>query len=381
MAENSYNPPILYKLTSNEQIQEWQISVSNNIIKREYGLQNGKKQVNNEVIKVGKNIGRSNETTPEQQAKCEAEAEWNKKLAKDYFLDVEHARVQQHRLAKEGGYLPMLAQEYKKHAGKYLKFPCYVQPKLDGIRCIATKYDGQVDLWFRSGKAIRTLPHINEQLVEIMHDGEIFDGELYTHGEDFNDITGAIRSGKCLDDNIVKNIQYWIYDAPIIYIYDEKTPFTTRFKELLTRYFSYNLNNIQFTDTLIVNNHDEAMEFYGKFIYQGFEGIMFRNFNMPYEQRRSYNLLKYKEFIEDEFPIVDYVEGNGNLVGHVGSFVCSTKSGALFNAKLKGSTKYLKELFENPEQFKGKSLTVKYFELSKDGIPRFPTGKCVRFDK
>jgi len=377
----NYTPPKLFKLTTKGQIQEWQISVEDNVIIREYGLQLGKKQINTEEIKVGKNIGRSNETTSKQQAVSEAQSDWEKKLAKDYFLNEEHAKAQKHRLAKEGGYLPMLAQEHSKHAERHLHYPCYVQPKLDGIRCIATKFDGVVNLWFRSGKRILTLPLINEQLTPLMNNGEIFDGELYIHGEEFNEFTGAIRANKTMKEQITDRIQYWIYDSPIIHIHKEAVPFSTRFGQLVMRFSDKELFNIKLTETRFVDSEQEALEYYEKYVGQGYEGMMFRNANMPYEQKRSYSLLKYKVFDDAEFKIVDYVEGKGTLVGHVGAFVLINEDGNLFNAKMKGKTAYLKELFENPEQFKGENLTVKYFGRSKDNIPRFPVGLSVRFDK
>jgi DNA ligase-1 len=157
----------------------------------------------------------------------------------------------------------------------------------------------------------------------------------------------------------------------------------------------------------LVKTFEVAMKFYKKLINKGYEGIMFRNYDMPYEQKRSHSLLKYKEFIDDEFIIIGAEEGKGHLAGHVGAFVCKIEDGKVLkdlggkefiykldkdprtekqgkgtvSAKLDGKTKYLKHLFENPEEYMGKPLTIKYQNLSKDGIPRFPVGKSIRFDK
>ena len=375
--------PTLYKLTSKGAVQVWNVSVDGNVITRTYGLLEGKQQSTNEVIKVGKNLGKVNATTPEQQAVAEAQAEWEHKLAKDYFIDLESAKGQVDRLAKEGGYLPMLAQEYRKHGARHLRFPCMVQPKLDGLRCVSTKIDGKVAMWFRSGKLITTLPNINLQLNRIMLNGDILDGELYIHGEDFNSFTGAIRASVGLNEQTTDRIQYWIYDCPRIGQWNETHQFAGRFGALVDRIgvCTESIPNLKLVETQMVSSFDESMRWYEQWISDGFEGMMFRNYLMPYEQKRSYNLLKYKDFDEDEFPIVDYVEGRGHLAGHVGAFVCATPAGNLFNAKMKGNTEYLKELFEHPEQFEGKSLTVKYFRMSKDLIPRFPVAKAIRFDK
>ena len=125
---------------------------------------------------------------------------------------------------------------------------------------------------------------------------------------------------------------------------------------------------------------------------------MFRNIDMPYEQKRSYSLLKYKEFVEDEFIITGAEEGKGSLAGHVGAFVCKIEPNRLLKdiggktftfgteegvikAKLMGKREYLKHLYENPEEYLNKPLTIKYQNLSQDGIPRFPVAKAIRFDK
>lgn len=380
-----YVPPKLYKLTSKQQIQEWQITVIDNVITTEFGLKHGSKQIANKVIKEGKNIGRSNETTANEQAIMEAKSDWEKKLAKDYFMSEASALEQKHRIAKEGGYLPMLAQDHKKHGKLHLKYPCIVQPKLDGIRCIATKFDGMVDLWFRSGKRILTLPGINEQLNSVMLDGEIFDGELYIHDEEFNEFTGAIRANRNLNEQITDRIQYWLYDCPRIHSYNEDTPFITRFAELAERITTAKepLYNIRLTDTEYVDSEAEALEFYDKWVADSYEGMMFRNMTMKYEQKRSYDLLKYKVFDEEEFRIIDYVIDTrgtfGNMIDY--KFVITTKDGIIVSPRVAGSQRVLAEMFADPESLIGQYATVKFFGYTPEGSLRFPVGKTVRFDK
>ena len=384
--------PKLFKLTSTEKIQVWEISTEGNKLIVIQGQLEGKKQRYEEVIKTGKNIGRSNETTSSQQAEANAKAKWEKKHNKDYHLSIEDCKKKK-KIANKGGYLPMLAQSYNKHADRHLKYSCYVQPKLDGLRCIATKTKNKVKLWFRSGKEITTMSHIAKDLHKIMKEGDIFDGELYAHKEDFNTFTGAIRANKNLNSEITEKIKYHIYDYPRIEGLIEKNGF----KERLAVYSSLNVNNkyLQTVETVLVENFEQAMELYKRFIEEGYEGIMFRNIDMPYEQKRSYNLLKYKEFIDDEFIIIEIEEGKGILAGHVGAFICriepnrvlndiggkevtfGTKEG-LIRAKMKGKTEHLKYLYEHKKECIGKPLTIKYQNLSKDGVPRFPVGKEIR---
>ena len=385
--------PKLYKLTSTKKIQEWEISTKDNVIITIQGQLDGKKQRYEETISEGKNIGKKNETNPQQQAEAEAQSKWGKKHNKDYHLTIKECDVST-KIAGTGGYLPMLAQSYKKHAERHLEYPCYLQPKLDGIRCIATKDKSGVQLWFRSGKEITTMGHIVDCLDLIMKENDIFDGELYVHNEDFNNFTGAIRADKNLDKKIVEKIQYHIYDFPRINGLMEETSYKKRCKEFkkLKIYLP-----LVVVDTVGVSNFEEALKYYKYCIEQNYEGIIFRNTEMLYEQKRSYSLLKYKEFIDDEFIITDVEEGKGILAGHVGSFICRIESNrilkdvggsfkfenkeGIIKAKMEGKHELLKHLFENPKEYIGKSLTIKYQNLSKDGIPRFPVGKTIRFDK
>ena len=375
--------PKLFKLTSTGKIQEWEIWAEENIIHKRHGQQDGKKQHTTDVISEGKNIGRSNETTPEGQAIFEANALWNKKREKDYRESIKD--LTKEKTSSFGGFLPMLAHEYNKHKDKMI-FPCYVQPKLDGIRCISKCENGKVTLWFRSGKQITTMNHIVKELENIMKDGDLLDGELYIHNADFNKIGGSIRRDKNMKIEEAEKIEYHIYDFPRIRGLIEKNTFKERFENIIISAFTTadeHIKCLKMVRTHEVDNFEQAMKIYKIFVKDKYEGIMFRNINSPYEQKRSYNLLKYKEFNEEEFKIVGFEEGRGLLAGSVGAFICELNNGETFKAKLKGKnvTKLLKEYFKNPDIFMGKYLTVKYQGLSKDNVPRFPVGKIIRFDK
>jgi len=371
----------LYKLTSAGKIQQWDISVKSNIITRGYGQVGGKIITKTEVVKVGKNIGRSNETTPEQQALKEAEADWKKKYDKDYVLDIEEAIKQTEKIAKTGGYLPMLAQDFKKHAGRHLKYPCYLQPKLDGLRCISTKNGGVVDMWFRSGKRILTLPNLNIELAKIMEDGEIFDGELYIHNEEFNEFTGAIRANKTINEEITSRIEYHVYDVPRIDVFKEDTSFSTRFFTLLDRveHLNIEVHNVTIVETQRVDDFKEAEVFYDKWIGDNYEGMMFRNLHMEYEQKRSYSLLKYKDMQDEEFIVTDVIiEDKFKLKQYM--VVCDTGE-KLVTAKMKGSQEILAKLFADPDAIIGQMATIQFFGKTPEGSLRFPIGKTIRFDK
>lgn len=372
--------PKLYKLTSTGKIQEWEIWVEGNIIHKRHGQQDGKKQHTTDTIIEGKSIGRSNETTPEQQAELEAQALWTKKREKDYRESIKDLNKEV-KTSSFGGFLPMLAHKYNEHKDKLI-FPCYCQPKLDGIRCTAR--NNIVTLWFRSGKQIKTMPHIEKALNKVMKDKEIWDGELYIHNADFNKLGGSIRRDVNMDINQAQKVEYHIYDFPRIWVGDnllvERDSYKYRLNEFNKRKLNHPLIKVE---TTIIYDKNEMKQKFSEYIEQGYEGSILRNMDAPYEQKRSYNLLKYKEFDETEYKIVGYEEGRGLLTGAVGSFICELPNEEQFKAKLKGKdvTELLKKYFENPKLFMGKYLTVQYQGMSKDNVPRFPVGKIIRFDK
>lgn len=105
---------------------------------------------------------------------------------------------------------------------------------------------------------------------------------------------------------------------------------------------------------------------------------MYRNPTMPYEHKRSSGLLKVKDFKDEEFKIVDVEEGSGKLMGRVGAFYCELKDGRTFKAKPMGTLEHVKDLWKNRKSCLGKMATVKYQNLTPDGVPRFPVLKCIR---
>jgi len=137
------------------------------------------------------------------------------------------------------------------------------------------------------------------------------------------------------------------------------------------------LEHLHKVKTLEVNNADELKSIFHRFLAEGYEGAMYRNPHMPYEDKRSAGLLKVKIMQDAEFKIIGVSEGKGKLEGHAGAFVCQIEDKA-FRAKLKGNTEDLIEYFENFEKYKGKLLTVQYQGLTPDKIPRFPVGLRIR---
>jgi DNA ligase-1 len=120
-----------------------------------------------------------------------------------------------------------------------------------------------------------------------------------------------------------------------------------------------------------VDNENDLTAYYEDYVTQGYEGQMLRVLDSLYESKRSKFLLKHKSFIDEEYTILDIVEGIGNKTGMVGSFVFQNKNGKRFNASPKFSHDICKEMWNNRNELIGKDATVKYFNLTPDGVPRF----------
>ena len=232
--------PTLYKRNSNGSLNQWTITVANTTITTTYGQVGGAMQTTSDTITEGKNIGRSNETTPQQQAQLEATAQHEKKRKSGYVADLATAQRGGTDDIIEGGVLPMLAKVYEDRADK-VPFPVAVQSKLDGHRCIAVieasgAFGVSVSLWSRTRKPIKSMPHIVAELrsifAERLRTGEITDGmyvtdgELYVHShrDRFEQLTSLIRPDEPRPGHEV--VEYHVYDIV------SQQPFLDRFRAL-----------------------------------------------------------------------------------------------------------------------------------------------------
>jgi DNA ligase-1 len=311
----------------------------------------------------GKNTGKLNETTDKEQAMKEAVAKRTKKLESGYFEDIKHINKTQY-------FEPMLASKWEDSKDK-ITYPIFSQPKLDGIRCIVTK-DG---MFSRNGKAIISAPHIRESLNEVfeVYPELILDGELYADkfANDFNKIVSLVKKTKPTDADLKeskKNIQYWIYDLP-----DNGIQFgdrCDRLHDLFENYNAFNKHCVEVETTLCMSEED-VMDLYEEYVEQGFEGQMLR-LNKAYENKRSKSLMKHKSFVDEEYTILDIVEGEGNRTGTAGYMVFETENGDRFKSNVKGTWEETAEMLKNKKKLIGKDATIKYFNLTPAGIPRFP---------
>lgn len=378
--------PKLYKKTSTGAIQEWEVCVDDSgcapVIVIRYGQLGGKIQTSTETIAEGKNIGRSNETSPMEQACLQAKSDWEKQLKKGYVDNIEDAEDGKIDEIIKGGIAPMLAHKFSEQGHK-IKYPALAQPKLDGHRCLAVYKDGKFSLWSRSRKPITSMPHIIKALEEsgCCHS---LDGELYNHDyhNNFEQLSSYIRVEEPQEGCEI--VQYHIYDAP-----ENMGPNKNRneylqldVKEKVKKY-----PQLHIVETIKVNDEDELMDAFDHFIAQGYEGCMVRNMNGLYVNKRSYDLQKVKEFDDDEFMILGVKVGTKGSMAGKAVFICDLSdqhSGNpeddTFDCKMKGDMDELKKYADDPSLVIGKILTVQFQGYTKYGKPRFPVGLRFRED-
>lgn len=354
----------LYKRAVNGKINEWTIEVDGHCYRTISGYTDGQKTTTEWTCCEGKNVGRSNETTAEEQAMKEAEAEWKKRTEKGYFAKIKD-------IDKSTIFKPMLANKWEDRMDK-ITYPVYSQPKLDGIRCIV-RSDG---MWTRTGKPIISAPHIFEALKPMLEKNPdlIFDGELYTdkYANDFNAIVSLVKKTKPTAQDLkdsAKVIEYHIYDLP-----SHDDAFLER-NRMLTGIQLPKCCKLVRTDFCQTENHVNAL--YEMYVEEGYEGQMIR-LNEKYENKRSNSLLKHKSFIDEEYEIVGVEEGGGNLTGMVGALIFESKQGDTFTASVNGGWDFLKELWKDRKSLVGKEATIKYFNITPDGKPRFPKVTAIR---
>lgn len=272
---------------------------------------------------------------------------------------------------------PMLAHKVN---DKKIDFnePVFIQPKLDGVRCIFTK-DGA---YSRTGKQFHNVRYIELRLAPFFDKNPdvILDGELYNHDlrDDFEQIISLVRKQKPTDEdrlNSADMIQYHVYDYIVPFI-----GYEARLKWLLSNKDHLWSNVVLPVETHRVYKYEEAANMhYDGFLKQGYEGSILR-LNGAYEQKRSYNLQKFKDFSDDEATIVGYEAGKGKRTGTLGKFFMMDDNGIEFGCPPGKGYNYtdLANILNNVHDYVGKRATFTYFERTKAGNYRHPQFKCIR---
>jgi ATP-dependent DNA ligase len=362
------NADRLYKIDTNGNVRVWWMEYDNEKYRTHSGIEGGKIVVSGWQYPEAKNVGRANATTVEEQVKAEVDAEYTKKQNQGkYWASL--------TMAKSGDTLfheCMLADKYD--AKKHNKFPYYSQPKLDGVRCLISK-DGMQS---RNGKPIVSAPHIREILEPFFqaHPDAILDGELYNHElkSDFEKLISLVRKSKPTADDLAESaekIQYHVYDLvdglPNMHLqtFMDRLGFINQF-DYRSRYYP----TVQVVKTTNIQDEHDIEMMLGEYLESGYEGQMLRVPTSIYEGKRSKNLIKHKEFEDDEFEIVSMEEGKGNWADAVKRIEIRLKDGTTQFAGVRGSFDTLHDLLYNDNGYT--SVTVRYQNKTDDGKLRFP---------
>lgn len=378
----------LYKRTKTGAIQYWKVEVvpNNNEVDiiKESGKLNGTPVRHVDTITSGKNVGKANETTPFEQANLQAASDWRKKKDDGYKSlddlqvtafegDLESTLdrvLPKFNTDASGNIKPMLAKSVN---WKKVKYPCLVQPKLDGIRCLmkVTKFPAKISFISRKGKEFTTLGHIEETIKNFLYyspsDDFILDGEIYSDELSFQNMCKALK--KLSPGSAMLKLR--VYDM----VLDE--PQEDRLNALSELVSAINSPEIEMVSTDLAMSTKEVTRLHNKFVQEnGYEGAIIRTIGGKYEQGfRSSHLLKVKVFDEDEFKWVGWefgARGNRDLLA-----ICKTKTGQIFKPTMFGTIAEKEELYAKTPT-KGAKMIVKYFGFTDDGIPRHPNGKGFR---
>jgi DNA ligase-1 len=403
--------PTIYGVEKNGKTKVWMARIYRDQLNGfataeiEYGQLDGKKQVTSREYTEGKNLGKKNETTPLQQCLLETRRKWQDKMEKEGYSLVQpvlesesesNIGVTNAHIVTNANIVtivnntikvfPMLAHTYEPLSSKNKKndivFPCYVQPKLDGVRCVCymnmSNNDGKVMAQSRTGAYFESVEHICAELRPILlqNPGLILDGELYTTELPFEELAGLIKRKKASDANAnvtTQCIKYHIYDVVV-----DGVPYSERHDRIVQVVDGTKCPHLEVVHTQLIHTVNEFKHAFGEYVAAGYEGIMLRNVDGMYRQNyRSHDLQKYKEFVEAEYPIVGFKEADGRDKGTV-VWVCATDECRPFSVRPRGTQEQRRQWFQNGPQHVGKLLTVIYQELSELNVPRFPVGKAIR---
>ena len=281
---------------------------------------------------------------------------------------------------------PMLAHKFDNKRVDWSK-PVFIQPKLDGVRCVFTK-DGAFS---RTGKKFMNLQHLFTPKMFSMFKQNpwlVLDGELYNHDlrDDFEKIISLVRKQKPTDDDrkeARKLIQYHVYDYAFCNPNENKVDLIEsdmnrygKRHDQLTRSNMYG-KHIRYVPARGVHTLDKAKEIHNSFLEQGYEGSILR-LDGAYKNGRSYDLMKFKDFSDTEATIVSWVEGKGKRRGTIGKFIAVDSDGIKFGMPVMDKFVYLKKNFKAMQDWVGKTATYTYFERTKAGSYRHPLFKAIR---
>jgi DNA ligase-1 len=282
---------------------------------------------------------------------------------------------------------PMLAYKVDKKPVDWSE-NVFIQPKLDGVRCVIYLDEQEnIRCFSRTGKEFHNLQHIKDSLHDFFkmetefsaNTDVVLDGELYNHDlrDNFDKIISLVRKQKPTEQDKAEAkelIQFHCYDY-IETVMNQ--PYGYRMNQLVTSdMYSY---CVKYVPTNLALRMDDARVYHSRNLADGYEGSILR-LDKPYQQKRSYNLQKFKDFSDTEATIVGYEEGKGKREGTLGKFLMQDDDHNEFGCPPgKGyNYKMLADMLENIHDYIGQRATFTYFQRTKSGSYRHPLFKTIR---
>jgi len=255
----------------------------------------------------------------------------------------------------------------------------FVQPKLDGVRC----YINKTGAYSRNHKQFHNAKHITTELTQFFTDNPnvTLDGELYNHNyrDNFNKIISLVRKQKPTQADKFESasqLQFHCYD--MLDSDDLSHDFISRTLNITSFKSKYGWRSIQEVDTKVVFSDKEVQSFHTINKNNGYEGSILRT-NAPYEQRRSNNLQKVKDWSDTEITITGFVEGKGKFKSGLGKFLGVDSDNRVVEVPWPTLTIPQRQLIWSArESYIGQPLTFEYFERTPSGAYRFPRAKAMR---
>lgn len=352
----------LFKKASKGAVQTWYVTVADDTVTVHFGQVDGKLQTKDTICKP-KNVGRSNETSANEQALKEAQSKWDKQKKKGYVTDPS---------GESNVYLPMKVEAYFKGKNKNkIKFPAHISRKLNGVNGEARLLDDEFIVQLSRGGELYPLPikEACDELKELMNllDVTSLNYEIYLHGQHLQDIQGAVKA-PTHHPELHSRLEYHIFDLPRMLGIQWKS----RYQHLctITKQFKY----VKIVKCEEVNSHEDIIKLQDQYVAEGYEGSIVRNFKGLYEyNKRTSDVQKVKYVESDEFKIIGYgIDKNRHPV-----FICGPED-KNFSVKIKGTDEFRKAIVPEIKNWYGKWLTVEFETYSKDGIPLKPVGIALR---
>ena len=311
------------------------------------------------------------------QSASEQQEKWMRKILKKHLaIGVSIKSVNSVR----SGFIPTfdvaLAQKFDMKRVKGDRV--YVEPKLDGIRCLAVVENGEAKIFTRAGKLITNFDNTLGRELAKLGDG-CYDGEIMSN--DFTDLMRQVYRKQNVD---ISDVYLGLFDYIPLQEWKSKVGKLSceeRFKILGDRLRGRDLEYLRLIVRITCEaDYDLIKEHHDKFVNGGYEGAMIKDITAPYCFGRDWSVMKFKAFFDADVPITDLLEGTGKHSGKLGSFVVDYKGVEVRVGS--GLTDDLREkIWNDKDKHIGRIIEVRYQEETPDGSLRFPTFVCFRNDK